>query len=66
MLGKSAALPWTTICLSARYEYSAALYVGSFSRASLYISKIFSELILELIMKIKIKLNHYKCSIDLF
>tara|TARA_A100001388_G_scaffold115326_1_gene85064 strand:- start:938 stop:1108 length:171 start_codon:yes stop_codon:yes gene_type:complete len=56
MLGKSAALPWTTICLSARYEYSAALYVGSFSRASLYISKIFSELILELIYENKNKL----------
>ena len=42
MLGNKAALPWTTISLSARYEYSAALKVGSFSKASLYISKRFS------------------------
>jgi hypothetical protein len=34
-LGNNAALPWTTSSLSAKYEYSADLYVGSFFNASL-------------------------------
>ena len=37
-----------------------------YNEASLYISKIFSELILELIMKIKINFNRFKCSIVSF
>ena len=34
-LGINPALPWTTISFPASSEYSAALYCGSFSRASL-------------------------------